>query len=113
LKAANEELKKLGYISEYKWDGNHLLYFPGQTFNYDQERRTSARENFEIASLSTTLKHPAPENISTPHDPLLPALNLFAQGNWMAEDRLKQLGITVAQAEALCIEKGIPINSTH
>jgi len=108
LKDANEELKNLNYISDFKWDGWTLLYFPGNAFNGDQDRRANAREN--IQDHKVTAKAPIKKPLLEQHDALLPVLVLFAQGNWMAEARLKELGLTPAQAEALCLEKGIHLS---
>jgi hypothetical protein len=108
LKAAHEELKMLKYIDDFKWEGWTIVYFPGEAFTADQERRQQARKNVDLSE--TSLKHPIKkENVE--HDPLLPALNLFAQGNWMTDIKLKELGLTSAQAEALCLEKGIQVTS--
>ena len=46
LKAANEELKNKKYISDYKWDGWNLLYFPGEVFEAEQMRRAFAKGYF-------------------------------------------------------------------
>ena len=29
LQEAHEELKKLGYVADYRWDGWHVIYRPG------------------------------------------------------------------------------------
>jgi len=106
LQPANEQLKALGYISDYRWEDWTILYFPGEAFSADQERRALARDN--IIPDKVTAKYPTKDN-PTGHDRLLPALNLFAQGNWMAPTKLAELGLTPAQAEALCLEKGIAL----
>jgi len=104
LKHANDDLKEMGYISNYRWEGWTLLYFPGETFQQDQDRRAMARKNIPITD--TSVKSPKQDN-STEYDPLLPILNLFAAGNPLAERGLKERGLTLEQAEALCLEKGI------
>jgi len=98
LRDANE-----GYICDYKWDGWNILYFAGATFEKDQGRRVNARENTKE---KTTAKAPT-KNSSVDYDPLVPALNLFATGHPMAERALQERGLTLDQAEALCLEKGI------
>lgn len=103
LKDANDDLKEMGYISNYRWEGWTLLYFPGDTFHQDQERRALARKN--IPAMDTSVK--SPKLTSDQYDPLLPILNLFAAGNPLADRGLKERGLTPEQAEALCLEKGI------
>jgi hypothetical protein len=110
LKDANDDLMEIGYISSYKWDGWNLLYFPGETFRQDQERRAIAREN--IPRSDTSVKSPS-HNEPAQYDPLLPVLNLFAAGNSLAEKGLRERGLTPEQAEALCLEKGIHLGSTQ
>ncbi len=104
LRDANEELKALDYISGYKWDGWSIVYFAGSAFQKDQERRANARE--KSTKEKTTAKAPT-KNSSVDYDPLVPALNLYATGNPMAERALQERGVTLDQAEALCLEKGI------
>jgi hypothetical protein len=105
LRDANEELKILDYIGGYKWDDWHLIYFAGEAFQKDQERRISAREN--SVKEKNTAKAPTKNSSSKYYDPLVPALNLFAAGNPMAGRALQERGLTSEQAEALCLEKGI------
>ncbi len=104
LKEAHEELRSLDYLSDYRWEGWTIVYFAGEAFHKDQERRSNARDN--IAEEQTSVKAPI-KMASDSYDPLLPVLNLFAAGNPMAERGLKERGLTPAQAEALCLEKGI------
>ncbi len=108
LKVANEELKNFDYIDDYKWEGWNLIYFPGAAFKKDQLRRSTAKENIDE---ETTAKHHTDNSSVDDHDPLLPILNLFAQGIPMADQLLKQRGLTQAQAQALCLEKGIQQSS--
>ena len=56
LKAANEELKALDYVSDYRWDGWNILYFAGAAFQKDQNRRNIARN--KIAKEETTAQTP-------------------------------------------------------
>lgn len=109
LKLAHEELLLKQYIAACDWDGWSILYFPGSVFNEEQARRAVAREN---AIEQTTLIPHAPKP-SVEYDPLLPLLNLFAQRLPMAEGLLHQKGLTSAQAEALCVERNIPLKSTE
>jgi len=105
LKSANEELKRKGYIAEYKWEERTLVYFPGPAFEREQSRRMNAKTNVGLEA--DLIPHTKQEIID--HDPLIPVLNLFAQGIPMAERLLKQRGLTVVQAEALCLERGIQL----
>ena len=108
LDQANEELLERGYISHYLWDGWDLLYFPGDAHKGEQLRRQVSK-NIPANSVDTPKVHAQkreqPESLE--HDRLLPLLALFAQGVPMAEPLLKQRGLTISQAQALCIEKGI------
>lgn len=108
LDQANVELLERGYISHYLWDGWDLLYFPGDAHKGEQLRR-QASKNIPASASDTPKVHTSkveqPE--SGEHDRLLPLLALFAQGVPMAEPLLKQRGLSLSQAQALCIEKGI------
>lgn len=108
LKEANDDLKEMGYISGYKWDGWTLMYFPGETFHQDQNRRALAKENTPTTT-DASAKSPN-QVVSVEYDPLLPVLNLFAAGNPLAETRLKERGLTPEQAESLCLERGIHLS---
>jgi hypothetical protein len=103
LQAANDELKEKGYLAYYLWDGWDILYFPGEVYKAEQLRRSFAKANAVVdvpAKIGTLTQLEQP-------DPLIPILNLFAQGVPLAEQLLKQRGISQEQALALCIEKGI------
>ncbi len=105
LHDAHEELKKLGYIRDYRWDGWRVLYSPGHVWKGEQLRRRSGkakRANRKPVQLPITLPPPQEE-----HDPLIPALTAFASGLAIGEERIKQLGLTSDAAKALCREKNI------
>lgn len=108
---AHEELKELGYISDYRWDGWRIIYRPGAIWKGEQLRRKSGKARRGASkSLSANMR---PDNKiivpREPHDPLVPALAAFASGLPVGDDRIKALGLTAEQATALCREKNIII----
>ena len=108
LKEAHEELKQLGYISDYRWDGWRVLYRPGLVWKGEQLRRekgNSCRQTIKSIEFS---KH---DNLAAPHDPLIPALAAFASGLPVGEERIKAFGLTNEQAQALCLEKNIHLHN--
>jgi hypothetical protein len=105
LQAANEELKEKNYLAHFHWDGWDLLYFPGDVYKGEQLRRQHAKSMPSVVgTVKVHAEEPAPDA-----DPLLPLLALFSQGVPLAESLLKQRGLSPAQAQALCIEKGIKL----
>jgi hypothetical protein len=112
LHDAHEELKTLGYISDYRWDGWRVLYRPGPVWQGEQMRRKSGR-----ARRKTTKTIEIPQVFSNrqvePHDPLIPALAAFASGLPVGEERIKALGLSVEQAKALCQEKNLPLRNQY
>jgi hypothetical protein len=108
LKDAHEELKQLGYISSYSWDGWRITYRPGFVWKGEQLRRESGKSKHRKTEkqLMLDLKLVARE----PQDPLIPALAAFASGLPVGKDRIKALGLTCEQAKALCTEKNIRLN---
>jgi hypothetical protein len=109
LQDAHEELKELGYIADYRWDGWRVLYRPGPVWKGEQLRRKSGKA-----------RRPEPprknEFVSIPitresHDPMIPALVAFASGLPVGDERIKALGLTTEQAKALCHEKNIPLRN--
>lgn len=105
LHDAHEELKELGYISDYRWDGWRVIYRPGLVWKGEQLRRRSGKAK-------RTSRKPVQVPISfsqavEPHDPLIPALTAFASGLAIGEERIKQFGLTKENAKALCKEKNI------
>lgn len=107
LKSANEELIQRGLISHCNWDGLVLYYYPGPLFLEEQDRRSAAKANSSNEE-SNLIPHTL--NSKADYDPLLPVLNLFANGVPMADSLLKVRGLSREQAEALCLEKGIQTN---
>lgn len=109
LKEAHEELQKLGYISDFRWDGWRIVYRPGIVWKGEQLRRRSGKARKK----ESKPKQPLINTKSTePHDPLIPALAAFAGGLPVGESRIKALGLTVDEAKQLCIEKLIPITTS-
>lgn len=109
LQDAHDELKELGYISDYRWDGWRVLYRPGLVWKGEQLRRRSGkakRTSRQPVQLPITFPQPL-----EPHDPLLPALTAFASGLPIGEERIKRLGLTTEMAKSLCLEKQIPLCS--
>lgn len=112
LEAAHQELKKLGYISEYEWDNWRVLYRPGPVWKGEQLRRQSGKarrtkSKFTPGQVTLDLK---PINVE-PHDPLVPALAAFASGLPVGEERIKALGLTTEQARDLCLERNLPLRN--
>lgn len=112
LEPAHEELKALGYISDYRWDDWRVLYRPGPVWKGEQLRRRSghvrrqrAAKPIESNRIDLTTRQ------VEPHDPLLPALAAFAGGLPVGEERIKALGLTVEQAKALCHEKNLSLRN--
>ncbi len=110
LEPAHEELKELGYISDYRWDGWRILYRPGAVWQGEQMRRKSGKARRRAPNAITPGKR---DDLATrpaePHDPLIPALAAFASGLPVGEERIKKLGLTTEQAIALCRERKIPL----
>jgi hypothetical protein len=105
LHDAHEELKELGYISDYRWDGWRVLYRPGLVWKGEQLRRKSGKaKRTSRKPVQLPISAPQPQE---PHDPLIPALTAFASGLAIGEERIKQLGLTTEAAKALCREKNI------
>lgn len=112
LQDAHEELKNLGYISDFRWDGWRVLYRPGVMWQGEQMRRKSGKARHKATKAIKTIKpvDVAPPVPREPHDVLIPALAAFAGGLSLGEERIKALGLTSEQAIALCLEKGIQIS---
>lgn len=112
LEPAHEELKELGYISDYRWDGWRVLYRPGPVWKGEQLRRKSGNARRRLPKPVAPAKRddPATRQVE-PHDPLIPALAAFASGLSVGEERIKALGLTVEQATALCQEKQLPLRN--
>lgn len=110
LKHAHQELKKLGYINDYQWTDRRITYTPGEAWQGEQLRRQSgkSRHNAQPKQLMLTLDQPITKE---PTDPLIPALAAFASGLPIGQDRIRALGLSTEQAEALCREKSIAIKS--
>lgn len=112
LEPAHEELKELGYISDYRWDGWRVLYRPGLVWKGEQLRRESGKACRQITMSTESLKRDdVAAQHSELHDPLIPALAAFASGLPVGEERIKVLGLTTDQAKALCMEKHIPLHN--
>jgi hypothetical protein len=108
LQEAHEELKELGYIADYCWDDWRIIYRPGIIWEGEQLRRKSGKSlSYSKLSKQTKAENAAP--IVEPHDPLIPALAVFASGLPIGEERIKAIGLTTEQARTLCIEKNIPL----
>ena len=109
LKDAHEELKQLGYISDYHWDGWRIVYRPGPIWKGEQLRRKSGKSCQRAAKPAELVKS---EKVTMePSDPLIPALAAFASGLSVGEERIKALGLTVEQARVLCKEKQLPLHN--
>jgi len=112
LHDAHEELKDLGYIADYRWDGWRILYCPGPVWKGEQLRRKSGNARRRPVK---TIQSAMPDDHSTrrvePHDPLIPALAAFASGLPVGDERIKALGLTAEQAKALCQEKQLPLRN--
>lgn len=110
LQDAHEELKALGYISEFRWNGWRVIYRPGLIWQGEQLRRKSGKARHRPSNAIKLLK---PSELAVmarePYDPLIPALAAFAGGLPVGEERIKALGLTAEQAYKLCLEKGILI----
>ncbi len=108
LHDAHEELKTLGYIANYRWDGWRILYRPGPVWQGEQMRRQSGSAR---RRQTKTIAAPKNDDVSNrlveSHDPLLPALAAFASGLLVGEERIRALGLSVDQAKALCQEKNL------
>lgn len=111
LHDAHEELKELGYIADYRWDGWRILYRPGPVWKGEQLRRKSGNSRRRAPKLSESLTRHDFTSPSEPHDPLIPALAAFASGLPIGEERIKAMGLTVEQAKALCREKNLPLRN--
>jgi hypothetical protein len=75
LEAAHEELKQLGYIADYHWDGWRVLYRPGPVWKGEQLRRTSGnvRHGATRHAASNHRIQVVQSAETEPHDPLMPA----------------------------------------
>jgi len=115
LESAHEELKELGYISNYCWEEWRIIYCPGPVWKGEQMRRQSGNSNRKQPAkpipIESLKKHD--DHQIEPHDPLIPALAAFASGLSLGEERIKALGLTIDQAKALCREKQIPLTTTN
>jgi hypothetical protein len=103
LHDANEELKSLGYISSYEWDGWRILYRPGHVWKGEQLRRKTGktRATQRLPKHSQKQKQADPG----PADPLMPALTAFISGLPSGLERIKALGLTEEQAKQLWLER--------
>jgi hypothetical protein len=110
LQGAHEELLELGYISDFRWDGWRIIYRPGLIWQGEQLRRKSGKARHRATK---SIKMAKPKELTSvprePHDSLIPALAAFASGLSVGEERIKALGLTIDQANILCLEKGILI----
>lgn len=113
LHDAHEELKELGYIADYRWDGWRILYRPGAVWKGEQMRRKSGNTRRRVTKPNESAKRhdQSAQSSSEPHDPLIPALAAFASGLPVGEERIKTLGLTVEQAKTLCLEKNITLHN--
>jgi len=109
LEQANTELKDLGYITDYLWDGWRIIYRPGPVWKGEQLRRKSGKSKPGKQSLSR--QSPAPEDSGEAVEPLYRALLLFASGLPMGQQRIRDHGLTEEDAIQLCKEKSIPIQN--
>lgn len=112
LQDAHQELKKLGYIADFRWDGWRIIYRPGAAWKGEQLRRKSgnARRKARAVIESAKTNDHGTSQIE-PHDPLIPTLVAFASGLPVGDERMKALGLTIEQATALCREKNIPLRN--
>lgn len=108
LQEAHEELKRLGYISDYRWDGWRVIYCPGPIWQGEQLRRKSGKARHRTTkSIKSAKPKELIQVIREPHDSLIPALAAFACGLPVGEERIRALGLTSEEAKVLCLEKGI------
>jgi len=108
LSDAHEELKKMNYITDYRWDGWRVIYSPGPVWKGEQLRRNSGKVNH---SNQRALRRSAPvSDQREPHDPMITALTAFASGLPIGSERIKALGLTVEQAKNLCKEKNLTLH---
>jgi hypothetical protein len=107
LEPAHEELKSLGYIDEYRWDGWRVIYRPGPVWKGEQLRRQSGSTKHSPVrkGRSTTRNQGASPAVVEPYDPLIPVLSAFASGLPIGEQRIKELGLTPEQARMLCEDR--------
>ena len=110
LHDAHEELKELGYIRDYRWDGWRVLYRPGALWKGEQLRRNSGKAKRKRTKQVSPPIEKTP--VIEPHDPLIVALSAFASGLSMGEDRIQKLGLTVERARELCLERNIPLRNS-
>lgn len=96
---AHEELKSLGYISSYEWEGWRILYRPGPVWKGEQLRRKTGKSRAKQrgSRILQKQKHDQPE----PIDPLMPALAAFVSGLPSGAERIAALGLTEDQARKL------------
>ncbi len=111
LKTAHDELKQLGYIADYKWDGWRIVYRPGHVWRGEQLRRKSGKARQPIAIKAKPERQSKSAEPVQPHDRFLPALVAFASGLAIGADKLKALGLTTEDAIALCQERGIALRN--
>jgi hypothetical protein len=110
LKEAQEELKQLGYISDYRWDGWRIVYRPGHVWKGEQLRRASGKSRHSKKKQIHQNTQENPPVSFEVKDPLMPALTAFASGLPELQQSIKKHGLTTEQAEALCIERNIQIH---
>lgn len=111
LQDAQEELKRLGYIANFRWDGWRVIYSPGPVWKGEQMRRESGKRRSGSKSRSLINNNDKTPTPMEPHDPLIPALAAFASGLALGEERIKALGLTVDEAIALCKEKNMLLHN--
>lgn len=56
LQGAHDELKELGYIADYRWDGWRVIYTPGPVWKAEQLRRKSGRARYASCSSSSAVR---------------------------------------------------------
>ncbi|MBZ0185327.1 MAG: hypothetical protein K8F91_03670 [Candidatus Obscuribacterales bacterium] len=108
LQVAHQELKRLGYISDFKWDSWRIIYRPGPVWKGEQLRRKNGK------SRSRKYSNPAIQAVQPVDDvdPLFPGLALFASGLSIGEERIKSLGLSKDEAIQLCKDRNIPLQFT-
>jgi hypothetical protein len=113
LHDAHEELKELGYIADYSWDGWRVTYRPGAIWKGEQLRRESGKARMASRKplQSRKLDEARSGTHNEPHDPMIPALAAFASGLTVGEDRIRAIGLTIEQARTLCAQKNIPLRN--